>query len=395
MSNGPSFLELFGPEPIYQAGLTIALWVFSTATPVLLIMAIAIRVLETQIDLLAGQGRFTVAVRDFFIYGFAISVYFGLMNLIASFMNPFYHWIDSFGSLKAVAGEMATLSETIKQQNGNESALNQLTSIAVSPSVWIVQLVCYVTYILLSALTAFLRIAHAIGYSLAVIYGLIALPLSITTSLRLLRGWGLFMGFLLLWPIVEGICVGLFSQVFTHAASLMIHIPNQSAGMSAFDLNIFYAGLNILLMCVLIAAAWVSGYLVMNTSPHSGLVAPFVAGAAAMGGVLSSRVFGGAHRAGSHGAGGGSAQGIPGSAISQIARDFKARVMPSPAHGDANASHRPADHSQMPSLATAGGVTTPSQGTASSGNEDASDSSQRRQQRRGAIIQQQRKAKTE
>ena len=114
MNDTGSLLQLFEPTPIYAYGQQLALAVYMTATPTLLIIAIFIRTMETQLDVLAGQGRWNAAARDFIGYGLLISVFFGAANLVAEFMNSLYAWIDRFGSMQAISDNMAALIEGLK-----------------------------------------------------------------------------------------------------------------------------------------------------------------------------------------------------------------------------------------------------------------------------------------
>lgn len=258
MNETGSLLQLFEPTPIYDYGHKLALAVYATATPALLVIAIFIRTMETQFEVLAGQGRWNAAVRDFVGYGLLISAFFGIATLVAEFMNAFYAWIDTFGSMQAISDNMAALIQRLQDKAvAQADAKGTLQTIADNlmtlPTVTVSLLVYYVTLVAVSALHIFLKIAHAIGFSIGVAYGLIAIPLSITRSLRLLKGWGTFMMFLLLWPMMEGFAIGLFSPMFAGAAQLLIDNPELNVGTGTYSMYLFFTILNLIVVGIL---AW-------------------------------------------------------------------------------------------------------------------------------------------
>jgi hypothetical protein len=399
MSDAPSsgigsFLTLFDPTPIYDAGEKIAMVVYATATPTLLIVAIFIRTMETQADVLVGQGRWTHAIRDFLFYSFVVTAYFGLANLISGFMNPFYSWIDSFGSMQSIGQQMSEFLGTLKDKAGAQANAQGLLptivdSLTAAPTVVVSLLFYYLSLLIVAVLDSFLKIAHAIGYSVAVIYGLIAIPLSITRSLRLLRGWAMFLGFLLLWPVVQGICIGLFSEVFNRAAQSLVSDPSINVGVTAYGGYMFYTVLNLLLCAVLIAAPFVASSLTSNAPAGAALLTPFVTSAVAAGAALARTTSSG-QKAG----------GIGGSMVSAAARaagggNARAGGPPgSRAPASAAATPGPAAMAVQAAPATRAADEATPPGGATPSDPDAA---RARQQRRGAIINQQkqpRKSKT-
>ena len=391
MNETASLITLFDPTPIYASGSQLAKVVYFTASPVLLVIAIFIRSMETQLDVAAGHGRWTVAIRDFIGWGLVLTIYFGLANLVAEFMNALFAWIDTFGTLQAIGNHLAALSQGLKDkaaaQGTSRLVLEFVLSAGTALPSMLVSFACYyLSLLIVTALCIFMKVAHALGYSIGVAYGLIAIPLAITRSLRLLRGWAVFMGFLLLWPVVQGFAIGLFTPLFAKASASLIANPDVGVAAATFGTYMFFTVLHLIVAAILIAAPFVAGALAANTSAHAGLVTPFATAAVAAGAMMfRSRM---------------SLSGLGGSAGSAKSQSKSATDL-SPAGADP-----PKPRVAAPSMATqAPSASSALSGQAASAEEaipaaasppiaSAEAAGRARQQRRGVIITQNKKART-
>lgn len=269
-------IKTLDPQPIYSASQGLGLFIFATITPVLLVIAVSIRVTETQLDTVASLGKWGRAVKDFLLWGAVLSVYFGIAYLIADFMETVYRVIDEIGSREVIANQAAEIIRSIQERIGpidtfmNNLDLNTLAT----------RFLYQISITVIGSLGAFLRVAHAIGYSFVFIYGLIAIPISITSNLKLLRGWALLLGGILLWPIVEGVMMGLFSLVFSNVAhDLLSRQPINSIDEASYQF--YFTIVNFVLAAVMVAAPLVSSALVSNSSSLTQLVVPFMGAALA------------------------------------------------------------------------------------------------------------------
>jgi len=177
----PQLITNLDPQPIYEASRDVGQFVFTFITPVLLTIAVAIRVMTTQLDVTESGGKWGHAIRDFLVWGTVLSVYFGLASLIADFMNSVYAMIARVGSLELVTDQVERLLEAFGQRA--EAQGGTLLDFFVSPGLLVSALIYGVSLTLVVFIGAVLKIAHAIGYSFAFAYGLVAIPLSLTSHL--------------------------------------------------------------------------------------------------------------------------------------------------------------------------------------------------------------------
>ncbi|KAF0190540.1 MAG: Antifreeze glycoprotein [Gammaproteobacteria bacterium] len=304
-----SLIDLFKPGDIYANVDVIATWVLTHVTPVLVIIAMWIRLTETQLDSFTGQSRYAMAVRDCFWYGFLLASYFALGSLVSYAFNTFYGMFNEKGSFEVVFAQMQHFMEAINAMDKTENdgpldhLVNGVAAIAALPLLGTAALIHYVSLVLVVCVLIFMRQALAIGYGLAFVWGLIAIPLAITNQWKVLRGWGIFAGAILLWPIVESILIWFFAPLLTNAAHHLISGDAGSFVAEKSSVYLLYTVLNFLICALLAAAPLIAGALAANNSAMNSLVMPFVGGAlAATAATLQStraRLTGGARAMGS------------------------------------------------------------------------------------------------
>jgi hypothetical protein len=282
----PQLITNLDPQPIYEASRDVGQFVFTFITPVLLTIAVAIRVMTTQLDVTESGGKWGHAIRDFLVWGTVLSVYFGLASLIADFMNSVYAMIARVGSLELVTDQVERLLEAFGQRAQAQGGT--LLDFVSSPGLLVSALIYGVSLTLVVFIGAVLKIAHAIGYSFAFAYGLVAIPLSLTSHLKLLRGWALLVGGLLLWPVVEGIMLGLFAPVFQNAATALLAGLTPSVLLDQTGMQLLFSVLNLIIAAIMVGSAFVAAALVANHTVIAGLVVPFLtAGVTAAAGSVS------------------------------------------------------------------------------------------------------------
>ncbi len=281
-----SLISLFDASSIYENVEDIALWVITRVTPVLVIIAMWIRLMETQLDSFSGQSKYAGAVRDFLMFGFFMAVYFALGSLVSHAFNTFYGMFSEKGSFEVVFAQMQHFMDSINAMDKKSEGLlggvmDQGMAILSLPVLGATALIHYISLVLVVFVLVFMRQALAIGYGLAFVWGLIAIPLAITSKFKLLRGWGVFSGAILLWPIMEALLVWFFSPVFFAATEQLI---SGDAGLFVAEKSgvyLLYTVLNLLICGLLVAAPLLAAALAANNSAMSSLVMPFAGGALA------------------------------------------------------------------------------------------------------------------
>lgn len=91
------------PSMMYRSGEHVAQVVFTYITPILLVISVAVRTLETQLDTTTSMGKWERAIRDFFLFGFLIGSYFGIMMLFNDLMNEIYQVTHELGNLEMLS----------------------------------------------------------------------------------------------------------------------------------------------------------------------------------------------------------------------------------------------------------------------------------------------------
>jgi hypothetical protein len=281
MNGLPELLSSFDLSVLFSVTYDIAEVVAKYLSPVLLIIAIYIRLMETQIDALAGSGKYGTALRDILFWGFVLGAYYAIGALIMDFFNTIYAWLDSFGSLKAT---MAAYDD-IMTKNADAINAKGVTALGLlsSPYVLVSSLLYYGTLIIVAFISAFLKIANVMAFGVAFIWGLIAIPISISTTFKILRGWAYLLAMALVWPIIQALLMAMFSMLFTNSANILMGIPDADPILRGANIMMLFAVMNLLFAAILISAPLIANALVTNSSAASGIVMPFVAAAVAAG----------------------------------------------------------------------------------------------------------------
>src|SRR5712692_8002196 len=114
-------IQLLEPSPIYAATKGIADVLIRSLTPVLLIIAIYLRVLETQVASIVSGPKWSEALKDIAIWGVVIGGYYEIASLIINFANAIYAWLDHFGSLTSITGKFDAILTAAKAKMQTQS----------------------------------------------------------------------------------------------------------------------------------------------------------------------------------------------------------------------------------------------------------------------------------
>jgi len=286
MNGLASFIAGLDLAPLYTIIQGLAKDVATYISPTLLIIAIYTRTMETQLDGLVSGGKWAAAIRDMVGWGVVLGLYGAIGYYVIDFMNSIYSWSESKGSLDTL---MKTFSD-IMQKSSERLTKDGMsfTDYLASPIVIITGLAYYLTLIVATFAATFLKIANVLIYGVAYIWGLIAIPMSITTTFRILRGWGLIMGMALLWPFIQALLLTVFTELFKNAANVIVVDPDLSGAVAVSNIYMLFSVMHLLLIAVLIASPLIAQALVANAPAAAGIVTPFV-GAAIAAGALTAK----------------------------------------------------------------------------------------------------------
>lgn len=281
MNELAALLTSFDVSILFAVAEQIAKVLATTISPVLLLISIYIRLMETQIDGLTGGGKYGTALRDMMLWTVVLGSYYGLANLVFEFFNPIYVWMDSFGSLAETMKSFANIMAK------NKVALDAngltLTGVITAPFALIAMFLYYLSLVIVAFLSAFLKVANVLILCVAFVWGFIAIPVSISTTFKILKGWGLLLAFALVWPVVQGLMFAMFAMLFKNSADTLLTMSDMDATVKAANIMMLFSVMHLLLAAVMVSAPFIANALVSNTSAAGGIVMPFVAAATAAG----------------------------------------------------------------------------------------------------------------
>lgn len=368
MNNLIDLLTTLDISVIFNVIYAVAKEVMTYTSSVLFIMAMMIRVSETQLGTIVGNNKYGEMIRDIFVYGSMMALYSGIGILVINFCNAIYDWIDSIGSLKAAMQSYTSIMT--KNEDSIKAGGITVAGLVAAPFVVIGELLYYGSLVIVSFLALFLKIANAMAFGVAFIWGLVALPISISKTFNILRGWAWLMALSLVWPIIQGLMMAMFIMLFSSSGSDYVSMPDIDPMTRHFDLMMMFSVLNLLLGAILVSAPFVANALVTNSaSAASGIVMPFVGAAMTAGlAAIKGRDAQGNLRGGIGGIGGNNGGGGKPSAQSVPAPRAKATAAPAPAAPPAPANPAAVDGVPVPAAP------------------DAKSSAQAAKQRKGALI---------
>ncbi len=244
-----------------------------TATPTLFLISLYVRLFETQAAMIGGSGRYALALRDIALYGTLLVFYALLGGLVGRYLDSLYAALGDVGSLRAVSAQMTALLKLAERRP--QGAWASLEEINALPMQIATVAIYYLTLVVTAFLEALLRIAEVLGYEFAFLYGLIALPLAVSSTFSLARGWAKLMGFFLLWPVVQALLLAVFAPLFTQALKTLMQVVGPSDYMVVYA-HMLFTVLNLLLCTVLLAAPYVTGALIENAGAMQPFLAPYL-----------------------------------------------------------------------------------------------------------------------
>ncbi|WP_298135411.1 hypothetical protein [Acidiferrobacter sp.] len=287
-------LGYLAPTRVYRAAAPVAAVLMRTVTPSLFVVALYTRLLEAQLDSVSGAGQLARVVRDAAVWGVVLTAYFALGGLVNHYLNALYAAMGRIGSLRLVATQMATLLATAAK--GPSGVWGTIKEINALPLRLATVLLYYATLVMTTFLEALLRIAQAIGYEFAFLYGLVAIPLALSRTLSLVRGFAKLLGFFILWPVVQALLLAVFSPLFTHAVSALQGLLGKADYMIVYA-HMLFTILNLVLCAVLLAAPYITASLIENAGAAQPVLSPYLGAISQFGATLATGVDRGAAKA--------------------------------------------------------------------------------------------------
>jgi hypothetical protein len=283
------FVEHFEVARIYEVGWMAAREWMAVVTGVLLAIAIGIRSLEEKVNLLSGgQSGYMKMVVNIFILTCAIGLYFTIAQLIISFFNALYSVLEN-STVVQMGEKLDSVIDKLKEKE-HEFSWSEVGDAVFSAFALIAY---WLTHMVLVFVTVAMRIAHALLVSWCLFYGAVALPMSITTGLKMLTPLRNLALMVLLWPLVESFFMFAISASFTMMLdSSYLNLDNFTTwnmGVLVFYLTAF-AIINVLLAASLIAAPYVAQGLANGSGNVTGVIGSF-AGAGIAAGVIAAKSF--------------------------------------------------------------------------------------------------------
>lgn len=276
-----SFLESFSPSYIYQSAYQVANVYLSVLSGALLLFAIWVRLMNTSLDLLEGQGRYAAFFRSVAVWGAVLGLYFVLIGLVTDLFNVLYAWTRQNGSIGMALHELGVALESMDAARSEAARewtwYEQLGDFVGNQSRFVAYVFFFLSFLLVVFLQLFFQIAQASGYALALVVGTVAIPLAIASQLSILRGWVLFSVTVLVWPIIESL---LMYFIIGMSAALGSDITALNPGnASAGGIYVVFTIMNLVMAAVIIAAPFITWALISNSGSITGMVMPFVGAA--------------------------------------------------------------------------------------------------------------------
>ncbi len=276
---------LIDPGVIYHAGLSMSYKV-AAISGLLLVASSYVRIIETQLAGHGMHGEWWASLRAISLWSFALGAYYMFGALFAGFANDLFRFFaDHVGSADGINNELDRIGEFIKAKSKVENSYSLFSidywkvfgsKLASVPGLAIGLSGYYISSLLLYIVDGGLRLAHAIVYSFTFIIGLIILPLAISQKISILRGWGMLLGYLLLWPIVDSIFMGLLFLPVHAGTAKLISESTSAAFFDVVNLTFITTAIQLLEVIFKVAALWITAVLVSNYGSAQAAATPFV-----------------------------------------------------------------------------------------------------------------------
>ena len=271
------FVEHFEINDIYKYGWIAARDWMILISGILVVISLSIRWTEEQVTLFTtGKNKMTEAMYTVAAIAISISIFFIIVSLILDFFNAIYGAIGRNNNLMLLGKQLDSLMSKVMSKE-YEFDFSEV----IYGAYFIFAMVIYaVTYGVLVFVIISLRIAHALLVTFVVFWAAVALPMSISTSLKMLSPLKDISLIALFWPIIDGFFLFLISSVFNEALE---SAGNKVNAMETWDLSVmlFYLGvfsiINLILVATTVSAPFIAQGLANGTGNVTGMIGSFAA----------------------------------------------------------------------------------------------------------------------
>ena len=279
-TSGPviALLNAFSPSAIYELSFEIAGFVFFLSV-IILVIASKIRVIQNTAESIETGGSWEKMLADILAYSALLTLYIVVIWMVILSINAITSFADSVGSIETVTRRMEILFEAGK---ANQADDGWLMSMGVGITEAVGWAFFYFSLLLLTITMLVMRFAQAMILGLSFIWGEIAIPLSVVSGYKPLKGWMQWLLIGAFWPFVEAVIMVFIAGSFFGASHLIIE---SGTSFATTDLYFLFTAINGLLWASIIAAPFITASLVRGDGSIAGTVMPF---ATAAGGIASA-----------------------------------------------------------------------------------------------------------
>lgn len=253
-------LSWMDPSTIYAMGYDVA-EKFLPISAILLTLAVFIRASNEQFNAVSSQQvNWSKFLMDVFLWGTLLTFYFYLSIPVIQFFNLMYSWAEQSGSFSTITVQISSTIEKLnslpsKEDTDLTDVLDNTVGYIAYGAAWLAYMISFIFTLFVAS---FLKMGHALAFSLAYIWGLVAIPLGIVNNFKLIRPWAIVSGVVLLWPFFESVLLFFFKGLFLGATtSMMASMGSYSPGAEA-SFFIAFSILNFIIAATLIVAPFLA-----------------------------------------------------------------------------------------------------------------------------------------
>ncbi|MDI9347367.1 MAG: hypothetical protein QM538_02570 [Methylacidiphilales bacterium] len=268
---------------MYSTALLISKETWGIWSLVTLVIGASWRMLQESLLLVEGQANFLKASKDCLIGGVLVMGYFifwsifsdtysalaeklGVNNLLIEVLQEFEKNLNRNGAFKKDPSLFALLSESVLS--------------VFAWGFW------YISAIMLLTVDIFIRLAHAILYSICAVSGTIIIPLAVLKDKSIVWNWVRMSTVVLLWPLTFGVLLYVLLQSMNTIP--VFSLANKTQILNTLSHCILQGIINVMIGCLEVSSIAITQGLVTASSNVASMASPFIAGGVATGGVIGN-----------------------------------------------------------------------------------------------------------
>ncbi|MEK6750542.1 MAG: hypothetical protein AABY83_15290 [Pseudomonadota bacterium] len=291
--------KAFSPDPVYRQIDVMMSWTYMNLTGPLLSVAVALRTFTEMHAGTTGNSRWGEAIKDIVTYTVVIILYSLIANEVLTYVYALQHALGQQSGLDKLLDNMSSLLEQIHTTAKVESnkkewwdMMGAAAELISTPILLVAWGVFFISLIILLALEIVSRVALAIALGLGEVYGLVAIPISAAGGgLKLMGGWALLVGGVLMWPFVEDYLSWMAGGIITNVLDTIVSNGSlNNVNTNRIEVYLAYTVLNIFLSAIIIASPLIAEKLVANRSALGALAMPMLGAAGLAAKEIGSRM---------------------------------------------------------------------------------------------------------